>query len=264
MAVSQHLREVNVLLFGKTGAGKSTLGNFLIQREKFEVVSGFLAGTGKAAKGSCPVNVSGDHFTMHVFDTPGLAEAVRKDSQNLAEIINGIKLIVGSGEPVIHVMIYVLSAADRFTIDEAQIVQYFANEGKNFWSHFILVITNGERYGQTDEERCAKLYDMLRHPKCPPDLKSLTDNLAFDNKQRIIIIESKAEKYEIQAKRNELLKMIQKLSCIDNEGCVYDFLKNAKSSLIRNPSKVEEEINTYVTETIKKVKYTNILNFVYF
>ena len=257
MADSQCFRNVNVLLFGKTGAGKSTLGNFLIQCKAFEVVPGFLAGTGKAAKESCIVVINGECFNMHVFDTPGLAEAVHTDSQNLDEIIKGIIKIVESGEPVIHVMIYVLSAADRFTKDEARIVQYFANEGKNFWSHFILVITNGQRYGKTDEERYSILDTMLKSPKCPPDLKSLVGNI---EKQRIIIIESEAGNDEIEAKRTDLYQMIQKLSCVDDEGCIFDFLQKAKSSLMRNPSNPVKEIKTEIVKIIK-VEYTNILNF---
>ena len=251
MAVSRCSRNINVLLFGKTGAGKSTLGNFLTQRKTFEVVTGFLAGTGKAAKESRFVVINGDSFNMHVFDTPGLAEAVHTDSQNLDEIIKGIMNIVENGEPVIHVMIYVLSAADRFTKDEARIVQYFANEGKNFWSHFILVITNGQRYGQTDEERYSKLDTMLKSPKCPPDLKSLVGNI---EKQCIIIIESEAGNNEIEAKRTELYQMIQTLSCVDDEGCIFGFLQKAKSSLMRNPSNPVKEIKTDIV-TIIEVNY---------
>ena len=260
--------DVNVLLIGKSGAGKSTLGNLLIQNEKFKVVCGFTGvGSEEAAdsKGEYLVDINGHRFTMHVFDMPGLAEADREDSENLEEIINCVRLIAESREPVIHVMIYVLSAADRFTKDDANIVRYFANEGRNFWSRVMLVITNGQRYGQTDEDRHAYLVKILENPRCSEDLRKLISRC------RVVFTESEDDNDIIQAKRKELYQIIQELSCANDEGCIYTVLLNAKRSLTRsqalqNPAIAYEEIRDNVRREIKEVKnymfmIMNLVNF---
>ena len=253
MAARQHRRDVNVLLFGKSGAGKSTLGNLLIQNENFFKVTRGPAAVGEAAKGSCLVDINGDRFKMNIFDMPGLAEADREDCENLDEIIDCIMDIIESGEPVIHVMIYVLSAADRFTKDDANIFKYFADEGRNFWSHVMLVITSGQRYGETDEERHALLNHSLQAPRCSQHLKSLIEKIG---KPRIVITESKDNNDEIQVKRIKLCQMIQELSCTNDEGCIYDVLLRAKRSLTRSltPALAREEIRHNVRREIEEVK----------
>ena len=262
--------DVNVLLLGKSGAGKSTLGNLLIQNEKFKVVCGFTSDGGEEAadsEGEYLVNINGHRFTMHVFDMPGLAEADREDSENLEEIIKCVRLIAESREPVIHVMIYVLSAAGRFTKDDANIVRYFADEGRNFWSRVMLVITNGQRYGQTDEDRHACLDRSLENPRCSEDLKKLIRNIG---RRRVVFTESK-DNDKIQVKRKELYQIIQELSCANDEGCIYNVLVNAKRSLTRsqalqNPAIADEEIRENVRREIKEVKnymfmIMNLVNF---
>ena len=263
--------DVNVLLIGKSGAGKSTLGNLLIQNEKFKVVCGFTSDGGEEAadsEGEYLVNINGHRFTMHVFDMPGLAEADREDSENLEEIIKCIRLIAESREPVIHVMIYVLSAAGRFTKDDANIVRYFADEGRNFWSRVMLVITNGQKYGETDEERHACLDRSLENPRCSEDLRKLIRNI---DRRRVVFTESKDNNDKIQAKRKELYQIIQELSCANDEGCIYNVLVNAKRSLTRsqalqNPAIADEEIRENVRREIKEVKnymfmIMNLVNF---
>ena len=270
MAVSQHRRDVNVLLIGKSGAGKSTLGNLLIQNEKFKVTCGLTPEEDEAAnsEGEFSVDINGDRFTMHVFDMPGLAEAGREDFQNLDEIIEITKQIVRSGdEPVIHVMIYVLSAAGRFTRDDENIVRYFADESRNFWSHVMLVITNGQRYGQTDEERHAILDKSLDSPRCSEYLKKLIRNIG---RPHVVFTESKDNNDAIQAKRRELYRIIQELSTND-EGCICNVLVRAKDSITRslarqNPAIADNEIRADVRREINEVQYfiIKIMNFVDF
>ena len=256
MATCQRFPDINVLLFGRCGTGKSTLGNLLIQNDNFFKVTCGLTAVSEAAKGSCLVDINGDRFKMNIFDMPGLAEADREDYENLDEIIKCIINIVENGEPVIHAMIYVLSAADRFTKDDVNIFKYFADKGTNFWSHVILVITNGQRYGQTDEERHALLNDSLQSPRCSQHLKSLIEKIG---KPRIVITESKDNNDEIQAKRRKLYQMIQELSCTNDEGCIYDILQKAKRSFtssltLQNPALAEKEIEHNVRREIEEVK----------
>ena len=255
MAVCQRFRNINVLLFGKCGAGKSTLGNLLIQNENFFRVTCGFAATGEAAAGNCLVEINNDRFTMNIFDMAGLEEPDREDYHNLDRIIDCMINIVESGEPVIHVMIYVLSSASRFTRSDANIFKYFADEGRNFWSRVMLVLTNGERYGQTDEERRACLDQSLVSPNCPRDLKSLIEKIG---KSRIVITESKDNNDEIQVKRRKLYQMIQGLSCTNDEGCIYDVLQNAKLSITRsltqNPASARGEIRNNLRREIDRVK----------
>ena len=84
---------------------------------------------------------NGESFTIHVIDTPGLADINEEDSTQLDEIAKGIRLVVENGTPSIHTMLYVRSAAGRFGREDKVILQYFDEQNVTFWSRVGLIIT---------------------------------------------------------------------------------------------------------------------------
>ena len=253
------LRSVKVLLIGKAGSGKSTLGNLLIQEKKFNETCDFSVATGDAEIGDCPVDINNDHFMLNIIDTPGLADTIQIDRDVLAKIAKGIRLLVQDGGPAaIHTIIYVLSASDRFTKSNETIVKYFAKEGSNFWSHAMLVITNASRYGKTKHEQQQSLKKQMRHPNFPRVLSTLFEKI----ENRIVFVESKSTNdEEIQAARSEILTVIQEMSSQEDGGYVHDVIAKAKKSWDKNDGnvrEVDEDINKEINQEVNiqtKVNY---------
>ena len=219
-------RSANLLLVGKIGSGKSALGNLLIEEKKFKENSGLSAATDDSQVGSCTVNIDDDNFTMHVIDTPGLADVVRENEEIFAKIAKKIPVPIQNGKPIIHTMIYVLSAAHPFTRDDAAILDYFAKAGDKLWSYTMLVITNANDYGQTKYEQEHTFRQLLKSSRCPDGIKNLFDKI----ENRFVFVDSKnSNPQETQEARLEILKTIQQLSSENDGGYTAEFFFNAKN-----------------------------------
>ena len=252
-------RSVKVLLIGKAGSGKSTLGNLLIKERKFKESCDFSVATGDAEIGDCPVDINNDHFTLHIIDTPGFADATQIDRDVLGKIAKGIRLLIQDGGPAaIHTIIYVLSASNRFTKSDETIMEYFAKESSNFWSHAMLVITNASRYGKTKYNQQQSLKEQRSDPNCPRVLNTLFEKI----ENRIVFIESKSTNdEEIQAAQLEILTMIQEMSSQEDGGYVHHVITEAKKSWDANGGnikEVDEAINKEINQEVNiqtKVNY---------
>ena len=78
----------SILLIGETGTGKSSFGNFLLPRPKFEV----------STNGPCTAETEIGRFrtedqrtTIEVIDTPGLSDQTEEEARQLIEHIKGLK-----------------------------------------------------------------------------------------------------------------------------------------------------------------------------
>ena len=254
----------NVLIIGKTGVGKSSLGNLITKTETFKAQLGFGAVTEKSGKQTCEVDVNNDRFTMHVVDTPGLADANTTDSKILDEISEGARLVVEGCTTFtgIHALLFVIAANSRFSQDDSSIVDYFAETESTFWNYAILVVTHSGCYGKTKDEQQRKFKEVLAHESCPQNLKTLFKNIY----ERYVLVESKSANTEPD--REELLKMIQNVSSRYSVGFTCGIFKKAKEACERTgstPASVKEEIKTVVTETVAvETVYTLcVYNYIY-
>ena len=213
-------RSVKVLLIGKTGSGKSALGNLLIEDKKFKENSGLITATDNSQVESYTVNINGDYFKMHVIDTPGLADVVQENEEILAEIAKTIRVPIQNGKPIIHTMIYVLSATYCFTRDDVAILDYLAKADDKIWSCTMLVITHANDYGQTKYEQERTFRQLLKSPRCPDALKNLSNKI----ENRFVFVDSKSSNpQETQEARLEILKTIQQLSSENDGGYIAEF-----------------------------------------
>lgn len=178
MATSQ--KEYRLLLIGNSGAGKSTFGNFLLDKDAFSTELAFGAITGSAAvsKGV----VEGDRVC--VIDTPGICEAYEllNDKEGLTEM--SIALILAAEG--VDAIAYIMSPSDRFMQFQQRVLEHLAKCDTSFWSRIVLVFSNASSLGRNREEQRQHIKNMLQKPLCPSYFKWLMGNI----RERYVMFEA--------------------------------------------------------------------------
>ena len=124
-----------LLLVGETGNGKSSLGNFILNRKVFSVSDNPKAET-KITRGEYGIDKTKDIF---VIDTPGLQDSEGADKEHLVQMVDYIK-----NNPGLQAIIIVFNFHQpRLALYIKTLIKLLCNifPGANFWSHVGLVWT---------------------------------------------------------------------------------------------------------------------------
>ena len=220
----QKTRKIKVLLMGKTGAGKSAFGNILLRREEFKSEPGLTSITGKS-------HIADSRFEdcdLCVIDTPGLSDAAEAfdNMEALKEIAKGILLVVQDGDPGVDVILFVVSAAVRFTRDEQNVLQYF-EDMENFWPYVLPVFTNVDASEKDEPDNF--ILESLKSPRAPSGLQNLIEKV----KGRFVTVNSTHSELDYRdKKRNEVLGHIKNIIKQNKEKrYTNDMFKNALKAL---------------------------------
>ena len=139
----------NVIVFGKTGSGKSSLGNVLLGRYEYDGEDGFVVSNSKESCTKAPVNKKNIARKINYYDTVGSFDTVfyketvgvlEGNIQVLKDIIEIWKTVGPSG---LNVILFTLTFSERLNSLEAKLARFVGTKlfGGNANNRILLIMT---------------------------------------------------------------------------------------------------------------------------
>ena len=189
--------DYTIVLAGITGAGKSSAGNFFLNRKEFQSKKGLLAVT-DVSKASTAI-IYGKRIKF--IDTPGFFDGFKSTEENIRELSRAITL----AKDGIHALVFVMNYNRFTTMCEKALEQLLHFKG--IQPYIFVLLTQTENECITKEETDKYIRDCLLSHKCPDGLKDLMRKV----NSRVVMLESFSyvkEGYRKQ-KCEELVKMVE-------------------------------------------------------
>ena len=196
---SMESKNINILIIGKTGNGKSTLGNFMLGEDIFQAGKGMLPVTMTAAKATKPLQ----GINLTVIDTVGFADS--EPTENHLEQIGEALDACTSG---INAVIFAINSCERYTADISTVLSELY-QISDLWNHCFVVFTNAKELGINDTEQTSQIPAHLLHERCPEGLKTLLNKV----QQNYIVVESVDDMGDsyCPTKMSQILQMVDKI-----------------------------------------------------
>ncbi|KAI3964266.1 hypothetical protein MKW92_037179 [Papaver armeniacum] len=234
---------INLVLFGRVGNGKSSLGNSIIQ--KTELKNGRLVSAkafqAKAAAGGVTRECKMETTMLHdgqvvtVIDTPGIFDTQVDENILKTEIVKCMHMTTNG----IHGFLLVFSMRTRFSEEEAHAIKYLKKFfGPEIVNYMIVVFTGADEL----EEEDMTLQDYLGLvPQVLKDLMKICNNrvVIFDNKTK----EEKKRRDQIQ-QLTRSVKMV--LDANGGKPFTNEFFEELKREALRRPETEEHNLNMYM------------------
>ncbi|VDI06375.1 Hypothetical predicted protein [Mytilus galloprovincialis] len=184
--------EIRIVLFGKTGTGKSSTGNTILNREEFKAECQGQAVTDKSSFGTRTLNGR----KLIVVDTPGLLDTHRDREEMKTEILRSVGICV----PGPHAILFVMRIGDRLTDDDQNCIQLFTEMfGEHVFKYAIVVFTReNDLNGKTLNQYCQTVPDAIR-------------NLLTQCSNRVIAFDNNGTYRKKNKAVNSLLRMIDNM-----------------------------------------------------
>ncbi|XP_055954979.1 protein Daple [Patella vulgata] len=151
--------EIRVSIIGKTGVGKSALGNALLQQDTFKSQQQPTSVTSECGLGQRHLQLNGVDSLLKVVDTPGLFDTGNSNKTIAKEIVKCINIL----SPGPHLFIFVFRIDLRLSQEDIKVLEYFKNTFGELIDKFAVVVFTGKDHlrNRSEEEAMHELHTQL-------------------------------------------------------------------------------------------------------
>ena len=227
---------------GITGAGKSSAGNFILNKTVFAKKRGFIHGTDKCSAATSTICGK----TVKIIDTPGFFDAFTPTEQNFMEVSRALTFAKDGINAVAFVMDY-----NRYTEQSEKAIQQLL-KFKDIQQFLFVLLTHAEDDGKTKAATDELIQQVVSDPHCPSGLKDLMH--LVDN--RVIMLESvvtTAESYQLQ-KREEFITMIDTIHKSNGSKAYTNVILHRAAQVYENNRLLQQTIKRNTTELLESNK----------
>ncbi|XP_059160669.1 uncharacterized protein LOC131944166 [Physella acuta] len=198
-------KDLDIILIGKTGNGKSSSGNSILNTESFEPSYGVTSKTKTPNFDWCSI----DDRIIHVVDSPGVIDTGCSTQEGEDLVKKALQSALLANPQGYHAFIVVIKFALRYTNEEQKAVEILKNIlGNDFLQNFgIILMTNGDTF----EYECRKNPNLNLELYCK-EQKGAFQELLQECNSRIVIFNNLTDNDIIKINQvRELIKIIDEL-----------------------------------------------------